>query len=63
MIDPAHLHIETMESGHLTLVLRENADWADFESFARDFLAAYGGGIVDRADSAVERIPERSLFR
>ena len=56
MIDPAHLRIETMASGHLTLVLRQNADWADFESFAHDFLAAHDGVVVDRADSAVERV-------
>jgi hypothetical protein len=56
MIDPKHLRIETMSSGNLTLVLRENADWYDFESFALKFLAAHGGKVVDRADSPVERV-------
>jgi hypothetical protein len=56
MIDPAHLRIETMESGHLTLVLREDAAWTDFEIFAPQFLAAHGGILVDRADSPVERV-------
>ena len=56
MINPAHLRIETMASGHLTLVLCQNADWSGFESFARDFLAAHSGTVIDRADSAVERV-------
>jgi hypothetical protein len=56
MIDPAHLRIETMASGRLTLVLRENASWADFEIFALRFLAAHGGTLADRADSPVERV-------
>ena len=56
MIDPAHLRIETMASGHLTLVLRENASWADFEIFAPQFLAAHGGTVVHKADSPVERV-------
>ena len=56
MIDPAHLQIETMASGHLTLVLRENASWADFEFFAPQFLTAHGGTVVHKADSPVERV-------
>jgi hypothetical protein len=56
MIDPAHLRIEIMTSGRLTLVLRENASWADFEIFAPQFLAAHGGTVIDRADSPVERV-------
>jgi hypothetical protein len=56
MIDPAHLRIETMASGHLTLVLREDASWADFEIFAPQFLAAHGGVPIEKADSPVERV-------
>ena len=56
MIDPAHLRIETMGSGHLTLVLREDASWSDFEIFAPRFLTEHGGTVVDKADSPVDRI-------
>jgi hypothetical protein len=56
VIDPAHLRIEPMASGHLTLILRERADWADFETFANDFVTMTGGRILCRADSPVERV-------
>jgi hypothetical protein len=56
MIDPAHLHLETMASGHLTLVLREGAEWGEFGAFATGLMARLDGEVVSRADSPVERV-------
>ena len=55
-INPAHVRIEQMASGHLTLVLREQAVWEEFEAFANDFLATVGGATVSRVDSPVDRV-------
>jgi hypothetical protein len=55
-IDPAHVRIEQMASGHLTLVLREQACWEDFEGFANDFLSTVGGTAQSRVDSPVDRV-------
>jgi len=55
-IDPAQVRIERMASGHLTLVLREQACWEDFEAFANDFLATVGGSTESRVDSPVDRV-------
>ena len=48
--------LESMASGHLTLVLRDNVDWSAFESFAKDFLSVHGGEALSRADTPVERV-------
>jgi hypothetical protein len=56
IVDPAHVRIEQMASGHLTLVLREQAVWEDFEAFANGFLDAIGGATVSRVDSPVDRV-------
>ena len=63
MIDPTHLRIETMASGHLTLVLRENASWADFEIFAPQFLAAHGGTVVRQGGFAGRARLDRQIRR
>jgi hypothetical protein len=56
VIDPAHLRIEPMASGHLTLVLRENAVWEEFAAFAEAFLVEVGGMVVSRLDGPVDRV-------
>ena len=45
-----------MASGHLTLVLRENAAWEEFGAFATGFLAEVGGMVLSRADAPVDRV-------
>jgi hypothetical protein len=55
-IHPDHVRLERMASGCLSLILREEADWSDFDAFAAELLALVDGQVLSRADSAVERV-------
>jgi|SRR5262245_34638419 len=48
--------VERMVSGNLSLILREAAQWEEFDVFASEFLARFGGALLSRADSAVDRV-------
>jgi Protein of unknown function (DUF3630) len=56
LIDPAHLRLDRMATGQLSLVLREGAAWSEFATFATEFLALCDGQVLSRADSPVERV-------
>jgi hypothetical protein len=50
------LHLEPMASGHQALVLSHRVTWEAFPSYAPALAGLLGGKIVDKADSAAERL-------
>jgi hypothetical protein len=50
------LELESMASGDQSLRLSTEVTWEEFESYAPRVVSLLGGQIVDRADSAPERV-------
>lgn len=50
------LELEPMASGNQSLRLSTRVTWDDFSSYAPAVVGLLGGRIVDRADSAPERV-------
>lgn len=50
------LELEPMASGERSLLLSTRVSWEDFASYAPRVVALLGGRIIDRADSAPERV-------
>jgi hypothetical protein len=50
------LELELMASGNQSLRLSTRVTWEEFASYAPAVVALLGGRIVDRADSAPERV-------
>jgi hypothetical protein len=45
-----------MASGHLALILLEDAGWEGFEAFACGLVERLGGEVLERNDTPVERV-------
>ena len=48
--------IETMASGNPSLTLTEDTEWETFPDQAADFVRMFGGIVLKRIDTPVERI-------
>lgn len=48
--------IRTMASGNLSLLITEDVSWESFPDQAQSFIDRFGGKVIERIDTPVERM-------